>query len=69
LRKALQLAAKQQYAARAVDETGENSDLRSQDNPQPMLVFLTDGIATIGELLSSKILAQMRAVNTEIRVM
>lgn len=68
MRKALQLAAKQQFGAHAVDETGENSNLRSEDHPKPMLMFLTDGIATAGELLSSKILAQIRALNTEIRV-
>ncbi|XP_021926136.1 inter-alpha-trypsin inhibitor heavy chain H3-like isoform X2 [Zootermopsis nevadensis] len=67
LRKALQLAAKQQFGAHAVDATGENSNLRSEDHPKPMLMFLTDGIATAGELLSSKILAQIRALNTEIR--
>lgn len=65
LRKALQLAAKQQYGA--ADKTGDNLDLGSQGHPQPMLVFLTDGIATVGELLTSRILAQARALNSEIR--
>lgn len=47
----------------------ENLDLGSQGHPQPMLVFLTDGIATVGELLTSRILAQARALNSEIRVL
>jgi hypothetical protein len=67
LRKALQLAAKQQYGTG--DKTDENWDLGSQGHPPPMLVFLTDGIATVGELLTSRILAQARALNSEIRVM
>ncbi|KAJ4439313.1 hypothetical protein ANN_07435 [Periplaneta americana] len=67
LRKALQLAAKEKYGTGSVDESGEKRDFGSEDKPQPMLIFLTDGIATVGELLSSKILAQVRAVNTEIK--
>ncbi|PNF17383.1 hypothetical protein B7P43_G02959 [Cryptotermes secundus] len=64
LRKALQLAAKQQYGF--PEKMGENLNLGSQGQPQPMLVFLTDGIATVGELLTSRILAQARALNSEI---
>jgi hypothetical protein len=59
----------QQYGARGADETDKNNDFGSQDHPQQMLVFLTDGIATVSELLTSKILAQMRSLNTEIRVL
>jgi hypothetical protein len=66
LRKALQLAAKQQYDADG--KSVKNWDLGSQGHPQPMLLFLTDGIATVGELLTSRILSQARALNSEIRV-
>jgi hypothetical protein len=68
LRKSLQLAAERQYGLSNADKPGDNRDLESQDCPQPMLVFLTDGIATVGELLTARILAEVRALNTEIRV-
>jgi hypothetical protein len=50
------------------DRTAESKDFVPQDFPQPMVMFLTDGIATAGEVLTSRILAQVRALNSEIRV-
>ncbi|GFG33644.1 hypothetical protein Cfor_01525 [Coptotermes formosanus] len=67
LRQALQLAAKQQYGSTLKDRTAESKDFVPQDFPQPMVMFLTDGIATAGEVLTSRILAQVRALNSEIR--
>ncbi|XP_068085531.1 inter-alpha-trypsin inhibitor heavy chain H3 [Anabrus simplex] len=57
LRKALQLIAKKQYDMLKVND--------SENIPQPVVVFLTDGIPTIGELRNSRILAYTRAINTE----
>ena len=68
LRTALQLVAKQDYGSNGVEEAEEKHYIDSQTVPQAMVVFLTDGIATVGELVTGKILAQVRAVNTEIRV-
>ncbi|XP_049798868.1 inter-alpha-trypsin inhibitor heavy chain H4-like [Schistocerca nitens] len=56
LRKALQLASKRQYNT-------ENKN--ATDLPQPMILFLTDGVATIGQIRPSRILAGVRAHNTE----
>mgnify|MGYP000123700555 CR=1 FL=1 len=68
LRRALQLVAKQDYGTNGIEEAEAKHYIDSQTVPQPMMIFLTDGIATIGELVTGRILAQVRAVNTEIKV-
>lgn len=38
------------------------------DKPHPIIIFLTDGLPTVGTLSLGRVLAQTRAQNAEIKV-
>ncbi|KAE8736994.1 hypothetical protein FOCC_FOCC017549 [Frankliniella occidentalis] len=61
LRSAVRLAGKRDYDRWPTYRSG------AADRPQPLIVFLTDGLPTVGTLSLGRVLAQTRAQNVEIK--
>lgn len=62
LRSAVRLAGKRDYDRWPTYRAG------GSDRPQSIIIFLTDGLPTVGTLSLGRVLAQTRAQNAEIKV-